>query len=124
MAQHVEAGRIQRASRRLIAFVASSVSSETLDHLLDAGGYDVVLIDSMHDAYTQIKEVMPHVVILCMQPEEETIGCQVLSMLNLDRETQHIPVMTHFIAPDQRGAAAAAAEAARFEPRAVLVSMN
>jgi hypothetical protein len=34
-------------ARRLIAFVASSVASDALDRLLDAGGYDVMLIDSL-----------------------------------------------------------------------------
>jgi ActR/RegA family two-component response regulator len=124
MAHHPEARWPHIASRRLIAFVASSVSSDTLDRLLDAGGYDVMLIDSMDDAYTQIKEVMPHLVIVCMQRDEETLGCQVLSMLSMDRETSRIPVLTHLVEPDRHAIAAAAAEASRFEHPAVSLSMN
>jgi len=123
MAQHIEADRCHDARRRLIAIVASSVSSDTLDQLLEAGGYDVMLIDSMNDAYTQIKAVIPHVVIVCMQPDEETIGCQVLSMLNLDRQTSRIAVLTHFVAADCHPADEAT-ETLRFEPRARSLAMN
>jgi ActR/RegA family two-component response regulator len=124
MARYPESGCSHGDSRRLIAFVASSVSSDTLDRLLDAGGYDVMLIDSMNDAYTQIKEVMPHLVIVCMQPEEEPLGCQVLSMLGIDRETSHIPVLTHLIEPDREPVADASLEAARFAPRVASLPMN
>ena len=124
MARYPESDCSHGASRRLIAFVASSVSSDTLDRLLDAGGYDVMLIDSMNDAYTQIKAVMPHLVIVCMQPEEETLGCQVLSMLGMDRETSHIPVLTHLIEPDRQAIADTAPEASRFERPAALLPMN
>jgi len=101
MACFHEAAYSHAAGRRLIAFVASSASSDTLDRLVDAGGCDVMLIDSMDDAYTQIKSVMPQLVIVCMQPEEEPSGCQVLSMLGIDRDTADIPVLTHLVEPDR-----------------------
>jgi len=123
MARYPEADYSHVANRRLIAFVASAVSSDALDRLLDAGGYDVMLIDSMNDAYSQIKEVMPHLVIVCMQPEEETLACQVLSMLNIDQETSRIPVLTHLLEPE-RQAIPAATDAARFERRAASLPMN
>jgi hypothetical protein len=124
MAHHPEAPWPPVASRRLIAFVASSVSSDTLDRLVDAGGYDVMLIDSMNDAYTQIKEVMPHLVIVCLQRDEELIGCQVLSMLSMDRDTSRIPVLTHLIEPDRHAIADPAGEASRFGRTAVSLSIN
>jgi response regulator RpfG family c-di-GMP phosphodiesterase len=123
VARYPEADYPHVGNRRLIAFIASAVSSDALDRLLEAGGYDIMLIDSMNDAYTQIKEVMPHLVIVCMQPEEETLGCQVLSMLSLDRETSHIPVLTHLVKPD-RQAITAATDGSRLERQAVSLSMN
>ena len=125
MTRHSESGCSHGVTRRLIAFVASSASSDTLNRVLEAGGYDVMLIDSMDDAYIQIKEVMPQLVIVCMQPEEETLGCQVLSMLGTDRETSHIPVLTHLIEADRPSVADESGEApARFAPRVVSFSMN
>jgi ActR/RegA family two-component response regulator len=124
MAHHPAARWPHLASRRLIAFVASSVSSDALDRLLDAGGYDVMLIDSMNDAYTQIKEVMPHLVIVCLQRDEDTLGCQVLSMLSIDRETSRIPVLTHLVEPDRHAIADADNKAAQFERPAVSLAMN
>jgi hypothetical protein len=122
MARCPEADYSHVADRRLIAFVAAAVSSDALDRLLDAGGYDVMLINSMNDAYSQIKEVMPHLVIVCMQPEDEPLACQVLSMLKIDRETSRIPVLTHLVEPD-RQPIPTATDVARFERRAA-ISMN
>jgi hypothetical protein len=124
MARYSEAAYTQAAGRRLIAFVASSASSETLDRLFDGAGYDVMLIDSMDDAYTQIKGVMPQLVIVCLQPDEETVGCQMLSMLGADRETADIPVLTHFVGGDRQTMAAASSDRARFERRTFSLSMN
>jgi len=124
MARCSDAAYPHAADRRLIAFVASSPTSDTLDRLFDAGGCDVLLIDSIDDAYTQIKSVMPQLVIVCMQPDEETIGCQVLSMLGIDRQTADIPVLTHFVEPDRPRMAGAATDAARFERRTLSLSMN
>jgi hypothetical protein len=124
MARYSGAAYSHAAGRRLIAFVASSASSETLDRLFDAGGCDVMLIDSMNDAYAQIKGVMPQLVIVCMQPDEETIGCQVLSMLGSDRDTADIPVLAHFVESDRPTMAGASREVARFERRTVSLSMN
>ena len=82
-----------------------------------------MLIDSMNGAYAQIRQAMPQLVIVCMRPEEETLGCQVLSMLGIDPETADIPVLTHLVEPDPQ-AMAAAPEASRFERRTVSLSMN
>ena len=70
---------------------------ETLRLIEDALGhrrYDVVFIESVAHAYSHIKRLQPHLVIVCLhlgQPE----GFQVLSMLALDDETRHIPVLTY-----------------------------
>ncbi len=72
-------------------------SAEILDLLetgLDAGRYDVVFVESSAHAYSQIKRVQPHLVILCMRIEDLD-GFQVLSMLKLDEDTRNIPVLTY-----------------------------
>jgi PleD family two-component response regulator len=72
-------------------------SAEVLDLLetaLAAGHYDVVFVESAEHAYSQIKRVMPHLVILCVRIENLD-AFQVLSMLKLDDETRDIPVLTY-----------------------------
>ena len=67
---------------------------ELLETVLDAGHYDVVFVESSQHAYSQIKRVQPHLVILCVRIEDAD-GFQVLSMLKLDEETRSIPVLTY-----------------------------
>jgi PleD family two-component response regulator len=65
-----------------------------LETVLDAGHYDVVFVESTRHAYSQIKRVQPHLVILCLDLDDPE-GFQVLSMLKLDGETRGIPVLTY-----------------------------
>jgi PleD family two-component response regulator len=65
-----------------------------LETVLDAGRYDMVFVESGNRAYSQIKRVLPNLVILCTRIEE-TDGFQLLTMLKLDEETRGIPVLTY-----------------------------
>jgi CheY-like chemotaxis protein len=67
---------------------------DLLETVLDAGHYDVVFVESSQHAYSQIKRVQPHLVILCVRIDDAD-GFQVLSMLKLDEETRAIPVLTY-----------------------------
>jgi PleD family two-component response regulator len=67
---------------------------ELLETVLDAGHYDVIFVESGTHAYSQIKRVQPDLVILCVRIDDLE-GFQVLSMLKLDEETRHIPVLTY-----------------------------
>lgn len=64
------------------------------ERVLAAGRYNVVFVESMAHAYSQIRRVQPHLVILCL-----TLGdldaFQLLSMLKLDPDTRTIPVLTY-----------------------------
>lgn len=64
-----------------------------LEAVLDAGRYDMVFVESSDHAYSQIKNVLPNLVILCARIDhlEEF---QLLTMLKLDAETRDIPVLT------------------------------
>ena len=67
---------------------------ELLECILEAGHYDVVLVESNERAYSQIKRVKPDLVILCIRLDDLN-GFQVLSMLKLDAGTRDIPVLTY-----------------------------
>lgn len=82
---------------RKVAIVNGTPGVLTLmERALDAGNYDVVMIESVTHAYSHIKRVQPNLVIVCVRLGHMD-GFEVLSMLNLDAETRHIPVLT-FIA--------------------------
>ena len=65
-----------------------------LESVLDAGRYDMVFVESSDRAYSQIKRVVPNLVILCTRIEELD-GFQLLTMLKLDADTKDIPVLTY-----------------------------
>lgn len=64
-----------------------------LETVLDAGRYDMVFVESSEHAYSQIKKVVPNLVILCTRIERLD-GFQLLTMLKLDAQTREIPVLT------------------------------
>jgi len=65
-----------------------------LETVLDAGRYDMVFVEAADRAYSQIKKVLPNLVILCTKIEQLD-GFQLLTMLKLDPETREIPVLTY-----------------------------
>jgi CheY-like chemotaxis protein len=73
---------------------------ELLETVLEAGRYDMVFVEASVHAYSRIKRVQPHLVILCMELDDLD-GFRLLSMLKLDDETRHIPVVTYTGDPEQ-----------------------
>ena len=65
-----------------------------LETVLDAGRYDMVFVESGDHAYSQIKKVLPNLVILCARLDNLE-GFQLLTMLKLDPGTREIPVLTY-----------------------------
>ena len=65
-----------------------------LETVLEAGRYDMVFVESSDHAYSQIKRVLPNLVILCTRIEQLD-GFQLLTMLKMDGETRRIPVLTY-----------------------------
>jgi PleD family two-component response regulator len=84
----------QQDAQKVVIVNGSAEVLELLETVLDAGHYDVIFVESTQHAYSQIKRVKPHLVILCVSIED-TDGFQVLSMLKLDEETRTIPVLTY-----------------------------
>src|SRR5262245_1628410 len=56
--------------------------------------YDMLVVESSDLDYSQIKKVVPNLVILCTRIEELE-GFQLLTMLKLDQETKNIPILTY-----------------------------
>jgi PleD family two-component response regulator len=83
-----------QATQTVVIVNGSAEVLELLETVLDAGHYDVVFVESTQHAYSQIKRVKPHLVILCIRIDDAN-GFQVLSMLKLDEETCAIPVLTY-----------------------------
>ena len=61
--------------------------------LADQNDYDVVFVESIAHGYSRIKQVTPDLIIL--QTEiGDVAACQLLSMLTIDGDVSHIPVVT------------------------------
>ena len=82
------------ATQKVVIVNGSAAILDLLETVLDAGHYDVVFVESVAHAYSQIKRVRPDLVILCVRIEDPE-GFQVLSMLKLDANTRTIPVLTY-----------------------------
>jgi CheY-like chemotaxis protein len=64
-----------------------------LDALLGPGEYVVLLADSTSQAYTLIRRVKPHLVLLGLGLDDP-VGYQLLSMLKLDPTTRRTRIVT------------------------------
>jgi CheY-like chemotaxis protein len=81
------------ASQQVVVVSKQSQLNGLLETVLDAGQYDVVFVESTEHAYSHIKRLSPHLIIVCLDIDDID-GFQVLSMLKLDGETRKIPVVT------------------------------
>ena len=82
-----------RRTPRSLMLVGHQPDDRVLDTIVDAGGYDVILIEPTATAYSRIKRATPNLVVLCMA-DDDVEACQVMSMLKLDCDTAAIPVLT------------------------------
>ena len=78
--------------RKVVVVNDGSDALGMLDAVLDAGRYEMVLVESNDHAYSQVKKELPNLVIFC--PRVGNIEeFQLLTMLKLDPETRGIPVL-------------------------------
>jgi CheY-like chemotaxis protein len=101
-------------TQKVVIVNGSTEMLELLETVLDAGHYDVVFVESSEHAYSQIKRVLPDLVILCIKVGGMD-GFQVLSMLKLDEQTRNIPILTYASEYDGQDATDDAAEATDVE---------
>ena len=84
---------VRTTSQQVVVVSKQSQLNGLLETVLDAGQYDVVFVESTEHAYSHIKRLTPHLIIVCLDIDDID-GFQVLSMLKLDDETKGIPVVT------------------------------
>ena len=82
-----------KSAQQVVVVSKQSHLNGLLETVLDAGQYDVVFVESTEHAYSHIKRLSPHLIIVCLDIDDID-GFQVLSMLKLDSQTRGIPVVT------------------------------
>jgi DNA-binding response OmpR family regulator len=90
---------VRSTSQQVVVVSKQSQLNGLLETVLDAGQYDVVFVESTEHAYSHIKRLTPHLIIVCLDIDDLD-GFQVLSMLKLDADTKNIPVVTCTIQQD------------------------
>ena len=80
--------------RKIVVVNGNTDVLARLEAMLDAGRYDMVFVESSDGAYSQIKKVLPNLVVLCARIIHLE-GFQLLTMLKLDPETRDIPVLIY-----------------------------
>lgn len=88
------------ASQQVVVVSKQSQLNGLLETVLDAGQYDVVFVESTEHAYSHIKRLTPHLIIVCLDIDDFD-GFQVLSMLKLDSDTRNIPVVTYAVSSEE-----------------------
>ena len=84
---------VRPTSQQVVVVSKQSQLNGLLETVLDAGQYDIVFVESTERAYSHIKRLTPHLIIVCLDIDDLD-GFQVLSMLKLDTETKDIPLVT------------------------------
>jgi PleD family two-component response regulator len=90
----VERTMTPRVGRTVAIINGTTDVLEVLETVLDSGRYDLAFINASERAYSQIRTMKPDMVVLCVRIEDLD-GFHILSMLKLDDETRHIPVLTY-----------------------------
>jgi DNA-binding response OmpR family regulator len=91
---------LRSTSQQVVVVSKQSQLNGLLETVLDAGQYDVVFVESTEHAYSHIKRLTPHLIIVCLDIDDLD-GFQVLSMLKLDQETKAIPIVTCTVSRDE-----------------------
>jgi len=84
----------ESGTHKVVIVNGSTEMLGVVETVLEAGHYDVVFVESNDHAYSQIRQVRPNLVILCLNMNHPE-GFQVLSMLGLDETTRDIPILTY-----------------------------
>ena len=80
--------------RTIVVVNGNATVLRLAERTLDAGRYEIVLLESRDVAYSQIVRLRPDAVILCARVDEPE-SCHLLTMLKLDPETRRIPILTY-----------------------------
>lgn len=97
---HRNAGHAVRTAQKVVIVNGGDEVAAFLDTVIEAGRYDVVFVESAAHAYSQVKKVTPHLIILCLDLNGDE-GFRVLSMLKLDPDTRKIPLLTYALGTER-----------------------
>lgn len=95
---------IRRIGLRKVMIVTPDAGCSMPDGLLAAVDSDVVFIEPVMRAYSKARSLAPHLLIMCIS-DHDVAGCRLMSMLRLDPQTAHIPVVTCTVADEGRESA-------------------
>jgi hypothetical protein len=86
---------LRHSSRSIVLAVCEDARrAELFDALLDDPcDYDMILVDSIANAYSRIKELRPDAIVIFTAIDDRA-ACQLLSLLTMDRDVAAIPVIT------------------------------
>ena len=92
---------MKRPLRTVVLASGHAPQGQSLDALLIAtSDYDVIFVESIAHSYARIKQVVPDLVIISSEIDDVEV-CQLLSMLQVDRRSSGIPVLTCATFSDQ-----------------------
>ena len=84
----------------VVAVSNDALRPALLDGLLvDDNDCTVIVVESVERAYSRIRQVQPHLVVLLMNIDDMD-ACHLLSMLHMDRRLRGTRVVTCAIGPD------------------------
>jgi DNA-binding NarL/FixJ family response regulator len=84
----------------VVAVSNDALRPELLDRLLvDDNHCNVIVVESIERAYSRIRQVQPHIVVLFINIDD-VHACQLLSMLHMDCGLRGMSVVTCTTGPD------------------------
>jgi hypothetical protein len=89
-----EACRVDLALPKIAIVNGSGRALELFESAPEFHRFTLLSLRSRSGAYSDIKRLRPSLVILCARPEDDDDACRLLTILKLDHQTCHIPVVT------------------------------
>ena len=85
---------MRRPTRSVVAVSGDPLRQEIIEVMLaEESNCDVIYVEPIPRAYSRIRKIFPHVVIVFCDMEDAA-ACQLLSMLKIDPALAGIPVIT------------------------------
>jgi CheY-like chemotaxis protein len=98
LAEHIHPIRRTRALRTII--VVGQPGQQVPESAFDGLDYDVVVLEPVTHAYTQVRRVKPALIVMGLSLDDLD-GFQLLTMLRLDQETASIPIRMFVASEDE-----------------------
>ena len=83
------------ANRQLALFIGGGIDALAhVEPILSGRSFDVEFVDMDDEPYATVAALRPDIVVVNLDLDDES-GFQLLTMLRLDSETAHIPVLSY-----------------------------